>query len=120
MSLPSMLLPSMVLILLFVVLVVLIPSLRLYRFAASYSPLAVRVQLYQVLLSKNSALLEAAEYQDGGKARIITTRGVVRGSVTWLVMAAFAVYALVSVVEEELAFQFGAARVTLVITQVCR
>ncbi|CAM9090944.1 unnamed protein product [Ectocarpus sp. 4 AP-2014] len=74
--------------------------------------------LRQVLLSKNSAVLEAAEHHEGRKSRIITTRSVVRGSVTWLVMAAFAVYALVSVVEEELAFQFGTARVTLVITQV--
>ncbi|CAN0067393.1 unnamed protein product, partial [Ectocarpus sp. 8 AP-2014] len=74
--------------------------------------------LRKVLLSKNSAILEAAEHQEGRKSRIITTRSVVRGAVTWLVMAAFAVYALVSVVEEELAFQFGTARVTLVITQV--
>lgn len=70
-----------------------------------------------MLLSKHSALLRAAE-EFGRKERVVTARNAVTGSLAWLVMGACAVYALVSVVEEELAFQFGTARVTLVITQV--
>lgn len=72
---------------------------------------------WQVLLSKHSALLKAAE-DSGRNDKVLSTRSVLRGSLAWLVMGACAVYALVSVVEEELAYQFGTARVTLVITQV--
>ena len=70
-----------------------------------------------MLLSKHSALLRAAEHS-GRNDRVVATRGLLTGSLAWLVMGACAVYALVSVVDEELAYQFGTARVTLVITQV--
>lgn len=85
----------------------------LCAFVAGKNPLASR----QVLLSKHSALLKTAE-DSGRNARVLSTRSLLRGSLAWLVMGACALYALVSVVEEELAYQFGTARVTLVITQV--
>lgn len=73
-----------------------------------------------MLLSKHSALLTAAEDDSRrNDARVLSTKSLLRGSLAWLVMGACAVYALVAVVDEELAFQYGTARVTLVITQVC-
>lgn len=77
---------------------------------------------YEVLLEKkSSALLDAAE-RIGRRRRhtkVVSTLTVLKGLLLWLPMGAGAIYALLSVVEEELAFHFGGARVGLAAALVC-
>lgn len=44
---------------------------------------------------------------------------VAKGIVLWALMGAAAGYAVIAVVEEELAYHFGISRVALVVVQVC-
>lgn len=79
-------------------------------FFASFVPLLFIHE--QVLLDKHASSLESAE--DTGRRKVLTVFSVLRGIVMFLTMGAGAVYAILALVEEELAYQFGSARILLV------
>lgn len=66
----------------------------------------------QVLLEKHASVLQAAEHT--GRHKVVTALAVLRGAVGWILMGAGSLYALLAVVEEELAYHFGCTRVVLV------
>lgn len=66
----------------------------------------------QVLLEKHASVLQVAEHT--GRRKVVTALAVLRGAVGWILMGAGTAYALLAVVEEELAYHFGCTRVVLV------
>lgn len=74
--------------------------------------------LRQVLRDRHAALLRAAEQDGGGSSGGLTIAMMLRGLLVCVLMGAASAYVLVALVEEELAFHLGSARVALAVAQV--